>query len=172
MGPGRSPRKQKSVISGQHSHAVHPSHRRHQSLRSKKPLRGGHGQLHRGRRYGLTGPNGAGKSTFMKILAGELEPRHRHRLRAREDLGAEAGSVRLRGHDASLDVVMMGNKRLWAAMQEKEQLLAKPELDRRGGHAARRARRRHRRRGRLHRRVRRRRAARRASAFPRASTRS
>jgi ATPase subunit of ABC transporter with duplicated ATPase domains len=80
-----------------------------------------------GRRYGLTGPNGAGKSTFMKILAGDLEP----------DSGSvsrpEKTSVLKQDQFAYeevrvLDVVIMGNKRLWAAMHEKEQLLALPEL--------------------------------------------
>jgi ATPase subunit of ABC transporter with duplicated ATPase domains len=80
-----------------------------------------------GRRYGLTGPNGAGKSTFMKILAGDLEP----------DTGSvvrpEKTSVLRQDQYAFedvrvLDVVVMGNKKLWAAMQEKEELLASAEL--------------------------------------------
>jgi ATPase subunit of ABC transporter with duplicated ATPase domains len=80
-----------------------------------------------GCRFGLTGPNGAGKSTFMKILSGELE--------------ADAGSV-ARPEKTSvlkqdqfafeekrvLDVVVMGSKRLWAAMAEKEMLLALPSI--------------------------------------------
>jgi ATPase subunit of ABC transporter with duplicated ATPase domains len=77
-----------------------------------------------GERYGLTGPNGAGKSTFMKILAEEIEP--------------VAGSVSLKGRlgvlkqDHSLysdkkilDVVRMGNPALWAAIEEKEDLLVR-----------------------------------------------
>ncbi|MFI5298520.1 MAG: ABC-F family ATP-binding cassette domain-containing protein [Polyangiales bacterium] len=76
-----------------------------------------------GRRYGLTGPNGAGKSTFMKILAGDLEP----------DTGSvsrpEKTSVLRQDQFAFedqrvVDVVMMGNKRLWAAVHEKETLLS------------------------------------------------
>ncbi|MFZ5893481.1 MAG: ABC-F family ATP-binding cassette domain-containing protein [Myxococcota bacterium] len=80
-----------------------------------------------GRRYGITGPNGAGKSTFLKILSGELEP----------DTGTvqrpAKTSVLKQDHFAYeswrvLDVVIMGNKRLWSALQAKEQLLAKREL--------------------------------------------
>jgi ATPase subunit of ABC transporter with duplicated ATPase domains len=80
-----------------------------------------------GRRYGLTGPNGAGKSTFMKILAGDLDA----------DTGTISRPRRLSvlkqdqyAHEDSrvLDVVMMGNRALWEAMQEKERLLARPEL--------------------------------------------
>src|SRR5215470_8023684 len=76
-----------------------------------------------GRRYGLTGPNGAGKSTFMKILAGDLDPDSGTVSRAektsvlrQDQFGYE--DVRV------LDVVMRGAKRLWAAMHEKEQILA------------------------------------------------
>ncbi|MCB9748417.1 MAG: ATP-binding cassette domain-containing protein [Myxococcales bacterium] len=77
-----------------------------------------------GKRYGLTGANGAGKSTFMKILAGELDP----------DTGSVNRPPRSRlsvlhqdhykhEEDRILDVVIMGNARLWQAMQEKDKLL-------------------------------------------------
>src|SRR5438874_5096227 len=80
-----------------------------------------------GHLYGRTGPNGAGKTTFMKILAGDLEP----------DTGTISRPKRLSvlkqdqyGYEDKrvLDVVLMGNKLLWDAMQEKEKLLAKPDL--------------------------------------------
>ncbi len=80
-----------------------------------------------GRRYGLTGPNGAGKSTFMKILSGDLEPdtgvcsRPEKTSVLRQDQYAFE-DVRV------LDVVVMGNHKLWAAMQEKEKLLASENL--------------------------------------------
>jgi len=80
-----------------------------------------------GRRYGLTGPNGAGKTTFMKILGGELEPDtgtvsrpKRYSVLKQDQYAYEDRRV--------LDVVLMGNQALWDAMQEKEQLLAKPHL--------------------------------------------
>src|SRR5204863_7581099 len=72
-----------------------------------------------GRRFGLTGPNGAGKSTFMAILAGDLEPdngvvsRPERTSVLRQDQYA-FDNVRV------LDVVIMGNKRLWNAHLEKE----------------------------------------------------
>src|SRR5207245_5542833 len=78
------------------------------------------------RRYGLTGPNGAGKTTFMKILSGDLEP----------DTGTVSRPKRLSvlkqdqyafEDKRVIDVVLMGNKPLWVAMQEKEKLLAKPD---------------------------------------------
>ena len=80
-----------------------------------------------GRRYGLTGPNGAGKTTFMKILAGDLEPDtgsvsrpKRFSVLKQDQYGFEDKRV--------LDVVLMGNGALWEAMQEKDRLLAKPDL--------------------------------------------
>jgi len=80
-----------------------------------------------GRRYGLTGPNGAGKSTFMKILSGDLEPDtgtvsrpKRTSMLKQDQFGFEDKRV--------IDVVLMGNAPLWAAMQEKDKLLGKSEL--------------------------------------------
>jgi ATPase subunit of ABC transporter with duplicated ATPase domains len=80
-----------------------------------------------GRRYGLTGPNGAGKSTFMKILAGDLEPDNGSVSRP------EKTSVLRQDQFAFeemrvVDVVIRGNHKLWAAMEEKEKLLAVESL--------------------------------------------
>ena len=82
-------------------------------------------QFDPGKRYGITGANGAGKSTLIRMLGGQEE----------YDTGAIKipGSLRLgtlkQNHfefDAYriLDTVMMGNAALWAAMEEKERLLA------------------------------------------------
>ncbi len=80
-----------------------------------------------GRRYGVTGPNGAGKSTFLKILSGELESDtgyvqrpQRTSVLKQDQFAFESWRV--------LDVVIMGNARLWEVMQEKEALLRKPEV--------------------------------------------
>ncbi len=77
-----------------------------------------------GERYGLTGPNGCGKSTFMKILSSELEPMS-GRVTTQGRLGVLRQDHSLYSNDRILDVVLMGNPVLWAALQEKEQLLAK-----------------------------------------------
>ncbi len=79
-----------------------------------------------GRRYGITGPNGAGKSTFLKILSGELEadtgsvhrPKRTSVLK-QDQFAYEAWRV--------IDVVISGNQALWEVLEEKEQLLAKPD---------------------------------------------
>jgi ATPase subunit of ABC transporter with duplicated ATPase domains len=82
-----------------------------------------------GNRYGLTGANGAGKSTFMKILAGEIEPDQGFVSKPpRARMSMLHQDVYRHENDRICDVVVMGNARLWAAIQEKEQLLASGEL--------------------------------------------
>ena len=83
-----------------------------------------------GRRYGLTGANGAGKSTFMKILSGELEPDKggvhtppNSRMSILHQDHYKYGEIPTR------DVVVMGNKRLWDAMKEKDVLLEQEMTD-------------------------------------------
>src|ERR1700760_2077 len=80
-----------------------------------------------GKRYGLTGPNGAGKSTFMKLLSGELEPQKGTVLRPRK-LGVLSQDQFAFDAYSAIDTVIMGNKRLWAAMQERDAIYEKPEM--------------------------------------------
>jgi ATPase subunit of ABC transporter with duplicated ATPase domains len=79
-----------------------------------------------GERYGLTGPNGSGKSTFMRILSGDIEP-NGGRVTTRGRLGVLKQDHSIFTEDKILDVVMMGNRKLWDALQEKERLLEKGE---------------------------------------------
>jgi len=77
-----------------------------------------------GANYGLTGPNGAGKSTFMKLLM-KIEDTDTGVV----SLPKRTGWLR-QDHSAFdayrvLDVVIMGNKRLWATMVRKEEIYAK-----------------------------------------------
>ena len=102
-----------------------------------------------GKRYGLTGPNGSGKSTFMKLLSGELEPQKGTVVRPRK-LGVLNQDQFAFDAYTVIDTVIMGNKRLWAAMQERDAIYARHEHDRRRRHEARRTRRYCRRRRRLH----------------------
>jgi ATPase subunit of ABC transporter with duplicated ATPase domains len=80
-----------------------------------------------GNRYGLTGPNGAGKSTFLKILQGDDE--------------ASSGTVTVPDRVGILrqdqfkydeyriiDTVLMGNKFLWAALEERDRLYSEENL--------------------------------------------
>jgi ATPase subunit of ABC transporter with duplicated ATPase domains len=80
-----------------------------------------------GKRYGLTGPNGAGKSTFMSLLTGELEPQKGSVVRPRK-FGVLSQDQFAFDVYRVIDTVIMGNKRLWAAMEEREAIFAKPEI--------------------------------------------
>jgi ATPase subunit of ABC transporter with duplicated ATPase domains len=80
-----------------------------------------------GKRYGLTGPNGAGKSTFMKLLSGELEPQKGTVVRPRK-LGVLSQDQYAFDAFTAVDTVIMGNKRLWAAMQERDSIYEKADM--------------------------------------------
>jgi len=81
----------------------------------------------KGRRYGLTGPNGSGKSTFMKLLTGELEPQ-RGTVSRPKKLGVLRQDQFAFDQFRVIDTVIMGNARLWKALQERETLYAKAEM--------------------------------------------
>ncbi len=80
-------------------------------------------KLDAGKRYGLIGANGAGKSTFMKILSGELEPTSGNiSIQSGLKVGT-LGQNQYAYEDFTLkDAVMYGNKRLYDAIKEKEDL--------------------------------------------------
>ena len=75
----------------------------------------------KGRRYGLTGPNGSGKSTFMKLLTGELEPQ-RGTVSRPKKLGVLRQDQFAFDEFRVIDTVIMGNQRLWQALDERERL--------------------------------------------------
>jgi ATPase subunit of ABC transporter with duplicated ATPase domains len=85
-----------------------------------------------GNRYGLTGPNGAGKTTFMKIIAGDEEPDTGNVFRPKK-LGILKQDHFKYEDNRVLDVVLMGNETLWAAMSQKETLLAKEHISEEDG---------------------------------------
>src|SRR3954469_16810724 len=80
-----------------------------------------------GKRYGLTGPNGAGKSTFMKVLTGELEPQKGNVVRPKK-LGVLSQDQFAFDAYRVIDTVIMGNKRLWTALEEREKIYAKADM--------------------------------------------
>ena len=80
-----------------------------------------------GRRYGLTGPNGAGKSTFMKLLTGELAPQ-RGEISRPKKIGVLRQDQFAFDRFRVLDTVVMGNGRLWDALEERDRLYAKSDM--------------------------------------------
>src|SRR5438128_11730221 len=80
-----------------------------------------------GKRNGLTGPNGAGKSTFMKILTCEMEPQKGTVVRPKK-LGVLSQDQFAFDCYRVIDTVIMGNKRLWGALEERDHLYSKAEM--------------------------------------------
>jgi ATPase subunit of ABC transporter with duplicated ATPase domains len=80
-----------------------------------------------GRRYGLTGPNGSGKSTFMKVLTGEIDAQKGDVVRPKK-IGVLSQDQYAFDAFRVIDTVIMGNKPLWAALEERERIYEKPEM--------------------------------------------
>src|SRR5215471_9518947 len=85
-----------------------------------------------GKRYGLTGPNGAGKTTFMNLLSGELEPQTGSVVRPRK-LGVLSQDQFAFDAYRAIDTVIMGNQRLWAALEERNKIYDKLEMSNEDG---------------------------------------
>ena len=82
-----------------------------------------------GNRYGLIGANGCGKSTFMKILTGEqvpssgnvsLDPGVKMGTLSQDQFAFEEYNV--------VDVVIMGDMKLWKVKQERDRIYAKADM--------------------------------------------
>lgn len=80
--------------------------------------------------YGIIGANGAGKSTLLRVLSGELEPtsgevhigkNQRIAVLKQNHFEFDAFSV--------IDTVIMGHKRLYDIMKEKDALYMKPDFN-------------------------------------------
>ena len=79
--------------------------------------------------YGIIGANGAGKSTFLRILCGELSP-----TKGEVSIpSTERLSILKQNHFeyeeyTVLDTIIMGNKRLYDIMKEKDAIYCKEEF--------------------------------------------
>ena len=79
--------------------------------------------------YGIIGANGAGKSTFLRILSGELEPtggeviidaKNRMSVLKQDHFAFDEYTV--------LDTIIMGNRKLYDIMKQKDALYAKEDF--------------------------------------------
>lgn len=79
--------------------------------------------------YGVIGANGSGKSTFLKILSGEIDPSTGQiAITPGERMGVLKQNHFEFDQCTVLNTVMMGNKKLWDVMQEKDAFYAKPDF--------------------------------------------
>jgi ATPase subunit of ABC transporter with duplicated ATPase domains len=79
--------------------------------------------------YGVIGANGAGKSTFLKILTGDQDPtRGRVELEPGKRMAVLSQNHFEFDEYPVLQTVIMGHKRLFEIMNEKDALYAKPDF--------------------------------------------
>src|SRR6478735_5329612 len=83
----------------------------------------------KGNCYGVIGANGAGKSTFLKILSGEIEPNKGtieitpgERMAVLKQNQFEFDEITV------LNTVLMGHKKLWDIMHERDAIYAKEDF--------------------------------------------
>jgi ATPase subunit of ABC transporter with duplicated ATPase domains len=88
----------------------------------------------KGNCYGVIGANGAGKSTFLKILSGEIEPNKGNveitpgeRMAVLKQNQFEFDEIHV------LNTVLMGHKKLWEVMHEREKIYAKEDFSEEDG---------------------------------------
>lgn len=88
----------------------------------------------KGNCYGVIGANGAGKSTLLKIISGEIEPNkgsvsitpgERMAVLRQDHFEFDAVSV--------LHTVMMGHKKMWSIMEEKDAIYMKEDFSEEDG---------------------------------------
>lgn len=84
--------------------------------------------------YGLIGANGAGKSTFLKLLAGEIETTTGEIIISKDERISMLRQDHYQYEDMRvLDVVIMGNTKLYEIMQEKDKMYALTEFSEEDG---------------------------------------
>ncbi len=83
----------------------------------------------KGNCYGVIGANGAGKSTFLKILSGEIEPN-----KGTVDITPGERMAVLKQNQFEFDevtvlnTVLMGHKKMWEVMHERDAIYAKEDF--------------------------------------------
>ncbi|WP_237722123.1 ABC-F family ATP-binding cassette domain-containing protein [Sediminibacterium roseum] len=83
----------------------------------------------KGNCYGVIGANGAGKSTFLKILSGEIEPnKGTVEITPGERMAVLKQNQFEFDNSTVLNTVLMGHKRLWEVMHERDAIYAKADF--------------------------------------------
>ncbi|HEU4634179.1 MAG TPA: ATP-binding cassette domain-containing protein [Flavisolibacter sp.] len=81
----------------------------------------------KGNCYGVIGANGAGKSTFLKILSGEIEPNKGTVIITPGERMAVLKQNQFEFDEQTvLNTVMMGHKKMWDVMHQKDAIYADP----------------------------------------------
>ncbi|MDH6365691.1 ATPase subunit of ABC transporter with duplicated ATPase domains [Enterococcus sp. PF1-24] len=84
--------------------------------------------------YGLIGANGAGKSTFLKVLSGELAPSTGNVALGPNERMATLKQNHFDYEEISvIETVMMGHKRLYEVMKEKDAIYMKEDFSEEDG---------------------------------------
>ena len=85
--------------------------------------------------YGIIGANGAGKSTFLKILSGEIDPTGGQVIMTPGERMAVLKQNHFEFNEVPvLQAVLMGHKKLWDVMQERDAIYTKADFSDADGH--------------------------------------
>ena len=87
-------------------------------------------KLDRHKRYGLIGANGAGKTTFLKILSGQISEHEGEVIIPKQNKVGVLGQNQYAFEDFTImDAVLYGNKRLYDAIKEKDELYTNGDFE-------------------------------------------
>jgi len=83
----------------------------------------------KGNCYGVIGANGAGKSTFLKIISGEIEPnKGTVSITPGERMAVLNQNQFAFDEETVLNTVMMGHKKMWQVMHERDAIYSKEDF--------------------------------------------
>jgi ATPase subunit of ABC transporter with duplicated ATPase domains len=83
----------------------------------------------KGNCYGVIGANGAGKSTFLRILSGEIDPnKGTVEITPGERMAVLKQDQFQYDEQTVLNTVLMGHKKLWDVMHERDAIYAKADF--------------------------------------------
>ena len=88
----------------------------------------------KGNCYGVIGANGAGKSTFLKILSGDIEPNKGNvEMTSGERMAVLKQNQFEFDNKTVLNTVLMGHKKMWDIMHEREAIYSKEDFSEEDG---------------------------------------